>query len=167
MSRDHNIIPKIGTPKRNHLVFPDVDTKKPQHTSGSLPAQVQVVSGRRSKVLGSLEEKPVAKMNYQLKGIHSNFKVGKFVENVEKGVRKQVLVGKIGSSPNSSKDNWMPVRDKYRHFIADKGKSHVKDDQLKFKNVSSGNIDSRQTATTATNKAQRIEPSGNAEAEKR
>ncbi|XP_027127336.2 protein ENHANCED DOWNY MILDEW 2-like isoform X2 [Coffea arabica] len=164
---DHNIIPKIGSPKRNHIVFPDVDTKKPQHTSGSLPAQVQVVSGRRSKVLESLEEKPVAKMNYRLKGIHSNFKVGKCVENIEKGVRKLVLVGKIGSSPNSSKDNWMPVRDKYRQSIADKGKSHVKDDQLKFKNESSGNIDSTQTATSATNKAQRIEPSGNAEADKR
>ncbi|XP_027064722.2 protein ENHANCED DOWNY MILDEW 2 isoform X2 [Coffea arabica] len=164
---DHNIIPEIGTPKRNHLVFPDVDTKKPQHTLGSLPAPVQVVSGRRSKVLGFLEEKPVAKMNYRLKGIHSNFKVGKFVENVEQGVRKLVLVGKVGSSPNSSRDNWMPVRDKYRQSIADKGKSHVKDDQLKFKNVSSGNIDSTQTATSATNKAQRIEPSGNAEAEKR
>lgn len=149
-------------------MFPDVDAKKQQHTSEWLPAQMNSVRGRRSKILGSLEEKPAVKeVKNQYKGIYSPFKVGNSVEDSEKGYHKQVPEGKIGSPSKSSKDNWMSVRDKYRHFIVGKGKTSVVDAHSKYKNIADGNIESMQIVMSATNKAYRIHPTRNAEIEKR
>ncbi|KAL3509979.1 hypothetical protein ACH5RR_029380 [Cinchona calisaya] len=164
---EHNVIPKIGTPKRNHLVFPHVDSKKQQHTSEPLPSHMKIVSGKRSKIFGSFEEKPVVEVEVkkQFKGIYSSNSVGSSVKNFEKGLPKHVSNFKIGSPSKSSKDNWMFARDKYRDSTV---KSPVKDYQLKSKkSIPHGWTDSMQTIMPATNKAYCTQSSQNAEIQKR
>ncbi|KAG9148294.1 hypothetical protein Leryth_012239 [Lithospermum erythrorhizon] len=52
---DHKIIPKIGTPRRDHLLlFTEVDRKNQQHSSG-LSSNNPKTAFRRSKFLGILE----------------------------------------------------------------------------------------------------------------
>ncbi|RAL43133.1 hypothetical protein DM860_009915 [Cuscuta australis] len=51
---EHKMIPAIGTPRRDHILFPYEDRKDKQN-SGQMPGKETVLSDRRSKIYGGLK----------------------------------------------------------------------------------------------------------------
>ncbi|XP_049348518.1 protein ENHANCED DOWNY MILDEW 2-like isoform X1 [Solanum verrucosum] len=72
---DHKIIPKIGTPKRDHIVFPHIDGKANSQSSGLPSGPVRMLS-RRSKVLGALTETSFLHMKRTFEAGHNATEVG-------------------------------------------------------------------------------------------
>ncbi|CAN4110199.1 unnamed protein product [Withania somnifera] len=72
---DHKIIPKIGTPKRDHILFPHIDGKANSQSSGLPSGPVRMLS-RRSKVLGVLTETSFLNMKRPFEARHSATEVG-------------------------------------------------------------------------------------------
>ncbi|XP_070021125.1 protein ENHANCED DOWNY MILDEW 2-like isoform X2 [Nicotiana sylvestris] len=68
---DHKIIPIIGTPKRDHILFPHVVGKANSPSSGPLR-----ILSRKSKVLGALTETSVVNMKKSFEARHNAIKVG-------------------------------------------------------------------------------------------
>ncbi|XP_055807143.1 protein ENHANCED DOWNY MILDEW 2-like isoform X3 [Solanum dulcamara] len=72
---DHKIIPKIGTPKRDHILFPHIDGKANSQSSGLPSGPVRMLS-RRNKVLGSLTETNFLNMKRPLEARHNATELG-------------------------------------------------------------------------------------------
>lgn len=70
--RDHEIIPEIGTPERNHILFPNVDGKK-QTNSGLLSSKEKMIT---SNVLGNFTQRTPVKKQIQVPRIGSAFGCG-------------------------------------------------------------------------------------------
>ncbi|GER54071.1 enhanced downy mildew 1 2 [Striga asiatica] len=86
---DHKICRNILTPKRDHLLFPEVGGNKDQYPSVLRPEKLHVMSERRSKVYGILTDEVTLKK--LPKGITDDF-----IKNKEKKPFEKV--GKINSS---------------------------------------------------------------------
>lgn len=55
LNREHEMIPTIGTPGRDHILFP-FEAQKDKQTSGQLSSKETVLSQRRTKVYGAMRE---------------------------------------------------------------------------------------------------------------
>ncbi|XP_060176109.1 protein ENHANCED DOWNY MILDEW 2-like isoform X1 [Lycium barbarum] len=106
---DHKIIPKIGTPKRDHIVFPHIDGKANSQSSGLPSGPVRILS-RRSKVLGVLTETRLLNMKRPSEVRHNAAEVGDSYgkgkpfkrPTQEKGKWKAPLDTKLVCTPQST-----------------------------------------------------------------
>ncbi|KAM7492388.1 hypothetical protein LguiA_035309 [Lonicera macranthoides] len=104
---DHKILPELGTPARNHILFPDGDGRRKE----------KVVGGKRSNPFGNLRE-----------NVRGN--VQKPVERMRVSVQCGDSINEKGVATKSFKDNSTSVSEKvYRSFTVDKSKSSLRNDQ--------------------------------------
>ncbi|KAK2981608.1 hypothetical protein RJ640_029955 [Escallonia rubra] len=84
---EHDIIPEIGTPARDYILFPDDDGKKKRKIPGLHLSKEKVMTGKRSKLLGNFGEKTTVKMQKNvgtcgdIRSGHSTIEKGKFIKD--------------------------------------------------------------------------------------
>ncbi|THG04051.1 hypothetical protein TEA_004724 [Camellia sinensis var. sinensis] len=90
---DHKIIPLLGTPERNHILFPGVDGKKKRHRIESLSGKEKVMAEKRSTVSVSVTERTAAKMPKKLE--YATVTGGESPKELEKGFFRQGSMSKV------------------------------------------------------------------------
>ncbi|CAL5336353.1 unnamed protein product [Camellia sinensis] len=90
---DHKIIPLLGTPERNHILFPGVDEKKKRHRIESLSGKEKVMAEKRSTVSVSVTERTAAKMPKKLE--YATVTGGESPKELEKGFFRQGSMSKV------------------------------------------------------------------------
>ncbi|KAG8387224.1 hypothetical protein BUALT_Bualt03G0231000 [Buddleja alternifolia] len=95
---DHKICRKILTPKRDHLLFPDVDGTKEQYPTESLPDKLNATSGKRSKAYGILTEIDKVKVEKLSRGITGDFRRGDSINRNEKSFAGKTFKQNLSSS---------------------------------------------------------------------
>ncbi|CAL5391113.1 unnamed protein product [Camellia sinensis] len=90
---DHKIIPLLGTPERNHILFPGVDGKKKRHRVESLSGKEKVMAEKRSTVSVTVTERTAAKMPKKLE--YAALTGGESPKELEKGFFRQGSMSKV------------------------------------------------------------------------
>ncbi|KAK4437532.1 protein ENHANCED DOWNY MILDEW 2 [Sesamum alatum] len=86
--RDHKICRRILTPRRDHLLFPDVVGNKKQQPTELLPDKLNVTSGRRTKAYGILSDE--IKVEKLSKGVTFDSLGGYSINKKEKNLSGKV-----------------------------------------------------------------------------
>ncbi|XP_059661165.1 protein ENHANCED DOWNY MILDEW 2-like isoform X2 [Cornus florida] len=123
---DHKIILEIGTPERNHVLFPDIDVKKKQHSLVLSSSKEKVVTEEISMVSGNVRERNSLKMQKQVEKVYSAVKGGDCTNKTERGFSGQGFEPKTKAlTLKSLKDNNMSSGKTYMPSAADKSKSSL------------------------------------------
>ncbi|CAK9133396.1 unnamed protein product [Ilex paraguariensis] len=131
LPRDHKIIPEIGTPRRDHVRFPEGNGKNKQYTSRLLPSKARMVAEKRSLVYGDLTERPAVKVQTKVDRMYAAAKGGDSTKRSEKEFSRAASEPQVyGVIRNSLKENITSVlTEVYKSSTVDKGKSSISSDQ--------------------------------------
>ncbi|KAA8524794.1 hypothetical protein F0562_011217 [Nyssa sinensis] len=177
---DHKIIPELGTPERNHILFPDADGRKKQHTLELLSSKDKVVTEKRCMVSGNVSERTAVKIQKEVEKAYSSVKGGDSTNKIEKGFFRKNFEPKIKGTVKSLRDNNTSVSAKVSNSMADKRKlfsRNVQSNSLlstrsyqfkpKQQSIYSGKTQNAIAAEIVMKKASSSQPLVDAEMEKR
>uniref|UniRef100_A0A5B7BBL9 Zinc finger PHD-type domain-containing protein n=1 Tax=Davidia involucrata TaxID=16924 RepID=A0A5B7BBL9_DAVIN len=178
---DHKIIPELGTPERNHILFPCVNGKKKQHISVLLSNKEKLVAEKRCMVSGNVSERIAVKMQKQVEKAYSAVKGGDSTNKIEKGFSRKSFEPKIKETTvKSFRDNNKSVSAKVSNSMADKSKLVLRNEQSnsqlsmrsyqckpKQKNIYCGKTENAIAAENVKKKVSSSRPLIDAETEKR
>ncbi|XP_057955272.1 protein ENHANCED DOWNY MILDEW 2-like isoform X3 [Malania oleifera] len=87
---DHVIVEKLGTPLRNHIIFPDAEGKKRWHSLGLLLGNDMVMEKESLVAENICAQRSIGKRSEQLGRVYTAVKYGDYIENSEKKSPRQV-----------------------------------------------------------------------------
>lgn len=136
--RDHEIVKELGTPLRNHLVFPDMEGKEKKCTYDLLLGKEKVATSSRKSFEDTTARRTSEELPHQFTKASSTIQSGSFAEIMEKRCSEQDL----------SLETGLIRSDAARKFLKDEKRSvssHVyqtaeKKSSLKYDNFSCSSI---------------------------